>query len=449
MMVRSDRLGVTSIVRALELEARYEALYKFFRSDAWELKALEQEWAGVVAASAPIMKFDGGAVLVGDGVKESKEGKRMPGVKRLHQESENSSKAPSITGQMFGSVGVLAEGGGKTFCMPLACEMQDGVKTILKWDKNKRWVRQGSHVVEMITLAHEMTKVFSKATLLLDRYFLTRPALDQLDVLNKARGGGLRLIVMAKSNMVAYKMPESAKSGTRGRPKKKGDAIKFAELFESEADNFITATVQLYGKDETVRYHVKDLLWGKGRYRKMRFVLAEISGRRVIISSTDTGISGIDIIMLYSRRFSIECTFKSMKQDAAAFSNRFWSKHMPKLNRYEKAGEPDRATKVKEKHARECVRKSLDATEGYVFCGVVATGLLQMLSLQHSQNSLMGKPRYLRTKSKTAESEATVSDYLKRNIFRLLYNDSNLPISAIILDKMGVEKSRFPKSKAG
>lgn len=49
----------------------------------------------------------GMVVLVGDGMKQAKEARRMPGVKKLHQESENSSKADYIFGHLFGAVGIL------------------------------------------------------------------------------------------------------------------------------------------------------------------------------------------------------------------------------------------------------------------------------------------------------------------------------------------------------
>jgi hypothetical protein len=38
----------------------------------------------------PIFKEDGVTILVGYGVKASKEARKKPGVKKLHQESENS-----------------------------------------------------------------------------------------------------------------------------------------------------------------------------------------------------------------------------------------------------------------------------------------------------------------------------------------------------------------------
>jgi hypothetical protein len=162
MMVRFDNLGVTSIIRALGLKPKYEVLDRYFRSNAWNLTEHERKWWGVVADNAPLLKNDGACVLVGDGIKISKEGRRMPGVKRLHQESENSAKAANITGQMYGCVGVLAETDNKTFCLPLACEMQDGVKEIMSWTEVPG-IRQASHTVELISLAHHMTKELPNA----------------------------------------------------------------------------------------------------------------------------------------------------------------------------------------------------------------------------------------------------------------------------------------------
>ena len=120
--------------------------------------------------------------------------------------------------------------------------------------------------------------------------------------------------------------------------------------------------------------------------------------------------------MLYSKRFPIESSFKSMKYDAAAFSGRFQSKFLPKRKRYEKSGAQDRVDKIKGERERKAVRKSLDATEGYVFCGVVATGFLQMLSLRNTGNNEISNTLYLRTPSRASLSEATVAYCLANNI---------------------------------
>ncbi|MHB0883935.1 hypothetical protein ACYCSE_05315 [Paenibacillus sp. SEL1] len=70
-----------------------------FRSSAWSLPSLRQMWLQVVRRSAPLLVIQECVVLVGDGMKEAnKEGRRMPGVKKLHQKSENVSKGEYIFG---------------------------------------------------------------------------------------------------------------------------------------------------------------------------------------------------------------------------------------------------------------------------------------------------------------------------------------------------------------
>ncbi len=59
LMVRTDHPGVTSFIRDLGIRpGMYESLIYFFRATSWN-------------------------ILIGDGVKQSKEAHRMPGVKKL------------------------------------------------------------------------------------------------------------------------------------------------------------------------------------------------------------------------------------------------------------------------------------------------------------------------------------------------------------------------------
>lgn len=130
-MIRSDSLGVTSVIRDLGISTNlYTTMMHFFRSDTWELNTLIFKWTEIVASIAPVYKQDGMTVLIGDGVKQSKEARKMPGVKKLHQESENSSKAEYIFGHMFGGVGVLIGGIAKMFCVPVSMKIHDGVRNI-------------------------------------------------------------------------------------------------------------------------------------------------------------------------------------------------------------------------------------------------------------------------------------------------------------------------------
>lgn len=435
LMLRTDHLGVTSIIRDLSLHSHcYETLIHFFRSSAWSLESLRLTWSRVVRSTAPLMYIQGRVVLVGDGMKQSKEARRMPGIKKLHQESENSSKGEYIFGHLFGAIGILAGTPQKLFCIPLFMNLQDGIKTILNWGKPPQEQQTPSHVVQMIDQGFAATKAFGKALLLLDRYFLSVPALKQLNKYNLLESASMHIVTKAKSNAVAYEHPATKKPG-RGRPRKKGATVKLKELFHSRASEFQTDTVMMYGKEETVQYLSMDLLWGQGLYQELRFVLVKYKEKLSILVSTDLTLTSNDIISLYAYRFKIECTFREMKQVIGAFSYRFWSKSMPKLNRYLKKGEAHPLQQVTDEKDRQRIKLTFEAIEGYVMCSCIAMGLVQMIALHFSSRVPSLFFRYLRTPSKTIVSEATVVAYLRLSIFRLFAQNPHNPITKIIRSK--------------
>ena len=151
-------------------------------------------------------------ILVGDGVKQCKEGLYMPGVKKLHQESEDSSKAEYIFGHLFGAVGVLIGSG------------------------------------------YETAMFLGRSIMLLDRYFLTATALKKLKKLNTSEYGHLLdIVTMAKRNCRAYEKPVPRSPGQRGRPRKKGAPVVLNDLFKSRADDFTEKTMKLYDGNRVIR----------------------------------------------------------------------------------------------------------------------------------------------------------------------------------------------------
>lgn len=108
-LVRLDQHGVSSMIRWLALKpSLYTALVSFFRASSWKLNEILKKWYSIVLSRCPLMTIDNRYVLVGDGIKICKEAEKMPGVKKLHQESSNSGKADYIYGHHFGVTGILA-----------------------------------------------------------------------------------------------------------------------------------------------------------------------------------------------------------------------------------------------------------------------------------------------------------------------------------------------------
>ena len=98
LMLRSDQLGVTSVIRDLApAPGCYDSMLHFFRVSSWSLGDIRRRWFSAVRQYAPLYEEGNLRVLVSDGVKQSKEGRRMPGVKKLFQESENSAKPETST----------------------------------------------------------------------------------------------------------------------------------------------------------------------------------------------------------------------------------------------------------------------------------------------------------------------------------------------------------------
>ena len=109
LIVRIDLCGASSFVRWLGIKPTlYTAMLSFFRASSWQLQDILQCWWRIVLDRCQLPKIDDRFLLAGDGIKISKEAEKMPAVKRLHQESDNSGKAPYIYGHHWGVIGVLA-----------------------------------------------------------------------------------------------------------------------------------------------------------------------------------------------------------------------------------------------------------------------------------------------------------------------------------------------------
>jgi hypothetical protein len=379
--------------------------------------------------------MEGYNILVGDGVKQPKEAKKMPGVKKQHQESENVSKAEYIFGHLFGAVGVLAGNIEKMFCIPLSATIQDGVKVIREWAKSES--AKLSHVEQVVRLAGECTKELCKSIVVLDRLFLSVKALDVCKkYINEAGEWMLHIVTKAKNSAVAYEEP--LKYSGRGRRRKKGKEVKLLGLFDSKANEFQQLQVKIYNDIKTVSCMCIDLLWGKGLYQKLRFVLVIMDGRKNILVSTNLALTAMQIIQLYSWRFKIEVQFKELKHTLGGFAYHFWSKHMPKLVRFAPA-KTNLLEGICDPHVKELIISTLKAIEGYMMFACIALGMLQIVALKFEMKIKTSGCLWLRVKTNDIPTESTMIRYLSKNIFCIIEKYKNSGIYQIIHNKQDHE----------
>src|SRR3990167_5452740 len=128
--IKFDAVGVTSLARGVGLlPAYYTSMLHFFTSSAVDLERLQILLVSVVfKCFSGIVRINGRCVIAGDGIKIGKEGKKMPGVKWLHQSSESNSKAEHITGHSIQVLALLVQGLGTYFAVPLAGQIHEGIR---------------------------------------------------------------------------------------------------------------------------------------------------------------------------------------------------------------------------------------------------------------------------------------------------------------------------------
>ena len=128
--VRTDPLGLTSIVRALGLRAStYHSLRECMHSKGIDRDALARLWVRCVFSifDTRVERVNGRAVLLADGKKIAKEGRKMPAVKRLHQESGDNAKPSFIRGHSCQAVSLLVNASAGAFAVPLDIRIHEGL----------------------------------------------------------------------------------------------------------------------------------------------------------------------------------------------------------------------------------------------------------------------------------------------------------------------------------
>ncbi|HME68652.1 MAG TPA: hypothetical protein VKM54_02155 [Myxococcota bacterium] len=192
--VRADLAGVTSWVRALALQPKqYLRLLHLFHSEALRLAPLTTLWIRFCQRHFDPLEVGGARVCLADGIKVAREGRKMPGVKKLHQQSTHNSKPEWIEGHSFQALAQLVRTpDGRVVSVPLTSRIHEGVI-----DSARALSR--TLLDRVVELFFEVAQEIPRRVLLVaDAYYASgkviRPLLAQ----------GHHLVTRVRRNAVAY-----------------------------------------------------------------------------------------------------------------------------------------------------------------------------------------------------------------------------------------------------
>lgn len=399
VVTRQDVYGVSSIIRALSLApVCYPALLHFFHSTAWTAERLYRQWEIWLIGQPVVERVEGRIVILGDHTKQPKDGRRMPQVTTMHQDSETSSKPSFFRGHHWGCLSLLGQADGKRFALPLWAEIHP------EDSPNSRATRL-VHVAAAIGL-----RLQAKQFLVLDAFFSVGPVFLAAAESN----GRVHILTRAKKNIVAYRPPPPPRAHRRGRHRVYGQKLKLMSLFDKRPHDFLSAKALVYQQQETVRYLVLDLIW-KPAKGLVRFILIETSRGRLILMSSDLTLGALQALSLYTARVRIESLFASVKNLLGGLAYHFWSKYLAPASR-----RPTRGTHPAPVSSRpDRTANTLAAIEKFMALHLIVLGTLQLLAATCADAVRHHAHCWLRT-----PSGALPSDFVSRTALANLLHDN-------------------------
>jgi hypothetical protein len=429
MTVRKDLLGVTSIVRALGLEpACYDRLLDFFHSPALDLDKLTHAWCALLfRLDLGILRVNGRPVLVGDGIKVAKAGHKMPGVKKLHQESESNNKAEYIFGHSCQAVAVLTQALFSVFALPLACRIHEG--TVFS-NRDQR------------TLLDKMILLLDSLGLNQPFYFVADAYYASGKVVRGLLAQGNHLVTRVKSNSVAFfpaTPPPPHRPRRKGRPAKYGKKIKIATLLK-QTDRLQEVPSPVYGeKGVILRFRTADLLWRPVGILVRFVVVLHPQRGAILLMCTDLTLPPWDIIRIYGLRFKIEVSFKQSLHVIGAYAYHFWMAAMTPLRRVS----GNQYLHHKSDDYRDAIRRKIAAYHRHIQLGLIAQGLLQILSTTQPKLVWRSFGSWIRTiRPGLAPSEQVVAIALRHTLPEFLVTAAKTPILVkFIRDRLDLSRT--------
>jgi hypothetical protein len=308
LMVVEGRKCLTRLACCAFFHQRHLSSWeRFLAEHRWSLTAVTERLVTLVVATLGEQLHVYRAYLVGtDTTLVAKTAKRMPGVQKWKDHSDNADRGGYLVGHHWNLVGLISPWGPRWLGWPLVMRLVPGLQGARQWIVGTT-VETMSFWDAAIAAILEVTLCLGDAAVrvVADAFYSKAPFLNGL----LARGS--HVVSRRRKDAVGWDDPVPPPPGTRGRKPRYGHKWTLANLLTTETPQRDRLT--LYGKLTAVVFVVRDV-WLRDVTQKVRVVVLEGVKEPVIFVSTDLTLSALEIIAIYGARFSIELTIRDLKQ---------------------------------------------------------------------------------------------------------------------------------------
>ena len=308
LMVVEGRKCLTRLARCAFFHQRNLSSWeRFLAGHRWSLMAVIERLVRLVVERLGAQLQVHGAYLVGtDTTLVAKTAKRMLGVQKWKDHSDNADRGAYLVGHHWNLVGLSSPWGTRWLCWPLVMRLVPGLKGARQWIVGDP-IAPMSFWDAAIAAILEVTRCWGEAAVrvVADAFYAKAPFLNGL------RARGIDVISRLRKEAVGWDDPEPQPPSKRGRKPRYGRKWPLATLLTAETPTRERLT--LYGKVTEVVFAVRDV-WLRDVAQQVRVVVLEGSKEPILLVSTDLALSALQIIELYGARFSIELTIRDLKQ---------------------------------------------------------------------------------------------------------------------------------------
>jgi DDE superfamily endonuclease len=308
LMVVEGRKCLTRLARCAFFHQRALSSWeRFLAEHRWSVTAITARLVTLVVERLGQQLIVHGASLVGtDTTLVAKTTKRMLGVQKWKDHSDNADRGAYLVGHHWNLVGLLSSWDTRWRCWPLVMRLVPGLKGARQWIVGDA-IALMSFWDAAIAAILEVTRGLGEASVrvVVDAYYSKAPFLNGL----LARG--IDVISRLRKDAVGWDDPEPPPPGTRGRKPHYGRKWPLASLWRAETPTREPLT--LYGTLTEVVFVVRDV-WLRDVAQRVRIVVLEGTKDPIIMGSTDLALSALQIIEISGARCSIELTIRDLKQ---------------------------------------------------------------------------------------------------------------------------------------